>query len=463
VEAWLGQGAYGAVFRAVRKGQEQAGSVALKLAVHPGDERMVREARLLSRLDHPCIPRLLDHGVLPRPDGTQHPWLAMEWIDGAPLYSWTQQHSPSHIEVCLLLAQVARALQALHAAGAVHRDVKGDNVLVRLSDRRPFLLDFGSAYLQGEPRLTWQVLAPFTPGYLSPQAVLFDLNRARQHDAYYAPAPADDLYALGVTAYRLVTGQYPPEKRSQQDREGHWRVECPDVRPLLDNHPWVQPVLREWILRLLSQEPEARGSAALLAQALEAEAAELMKAPPRARAPVSEPPPRVVPAAEAPRRSRAPKQPRPLRPWLVLGAAAGVAMVLWSQSLPPSVFTEHASASAPEQAQAPDAGTAAVGENAPTAPASAPPPSREQPLSQEAPPTPSPGQPRRQARPDANGRCHGPKQVALNGFCWLELSSLAAEECSTAGGYMFLEGKCYGPALELPRKTIPTSAPGEAR
>jgi hypothetical protein len=327
-------------------------------------------------------------------------------------------------------------------------------------------IDFGSAHLHGEERLTWQSLPPFTPAYLSPQAALFDLNLVRQRDAYYAPSPADDLFALGVTAYRLVLGQYPSELQPHRDDEGQWRVECPDFRPLLDNAPRVQPALREWILRLLSQQPEERGSAALLAQALEAEAAELMKVPQPARAPTSEPLPSVIPAApsaaEGPRRSRVPKQPRAFSPWLALMAAAGVALMLWSQSRSLSVFPEHESASSPEQAQAqaPDAGTAAVGEGALTPPTSALPSSREQSLSQETPLTPSPGQPRRQARPDAKGQCPLPRQVTLNGFCWVEIVSFAAEEC-IASGYMLLKGKCYGPALELPQKTVPTSGPGK--
>jgi serine/threonine protein kinase len=338
-----------------------------------------------------------------------------------------------------------------------------------LSDRRPFLIDFGSAHFQGAKRLTWQALPPSTPAYQSPQAALFELRLVRQRDAYYSPSPADDLFALGVTAFRLVTGQYPPELQPHQDDEGHWRVECPDFRPLLDNNPRVQPLLREWILRLLSQAPEERGSAALLAQALEAEAAELMKAPTPARAPTSEPLPPGVPAsrsaAEGPRRSRAPRQPRTFRPWLALVAAAAVALVLWSQYRPLSVSREHVPTSSPEytQAHAPEAGTAATGERAPSSPpSSTPPPSGQQPVSQDPPHIPGPDQPLRRARPDAKGQCPAPKQVVFNGGCWVEQAAMTAEEC-VRNGYVLHKGRCYTPALELPQKTVPTSAPGEAR
>jgi serine/threonine protein kinase len=132
VEALRGQGAYGAVYRAVRVGQEHLGPVALKLSVLPGDARFAREAQLLSRLSHPGIPRLVDSGALLHPSGAQYPFLVMEWVEGMPLYAWAEQHSPSSQEQCRVLAHLARALEALHASGAVHRDVKGDNVLVRL-------------------------------------------------------------------------------------------------------------------------------------------------------------------------------------------------------------------------------------------------------------------------------------------------------------------------------------------
>jgi serine/threonine protein kinase len=450
VEAWQGQGTYGAIYRALRVGQEQAGPVALKLSVNPWDERMVREARLLSRLDHPGIPRLLDTGVLRFQDGTQHPWFAMQWIEGIPLYEWAEQHAPSHLQLCVLLAQLARALEALHVSGAVHRDVKGDNVLVRLSDRWPVLIDFGSGHYQGAKRLTWQSLAPGTPAYQSPQAALFELRLVRERNGYYAPSPADDLFALGVTAFRLVMGHYPPELQPHQDDEGNWRVACPDVRPLLERNPRVQPLLREWILRLLSEAPEERGSAAQLAQALEDEAQQPTEEPRHSSAPASEQHP-VVPVTasggEVPRRSRVSKQLRAFSPWVALAAAAGLALVLWSQLRLLSVSPEHA------QGQVPDAGTAATGDSVPS--------SGEPSTSQDS-SKPDPKQPKRQVSPDAKGRCPGRTQVAFKGGCWIEHAEMSADDC-LAGGYEFLNGKCYSPVLELPQKAVPTSEPGEAR
>jgi serine/threonine protein kinase len=289
VVAWQDQGASGTVYRALRIGQEQAGPAALKLALYPGDARFARETELLSRLSHPSIPRLLDQGVLRHTSGAEKPFFVMEWVEGTPLYLWADQHSPGSQQVFHLLAQLARALATTHAAHAAHRDVKGDNIRVRHSDGRALLLDFGSGHFQGASRLTWRSLPPVTPAYLSAQAWLFNLRLAHARDSYYPPTPADDVYALGVTAYRLVMGEYPPAMDVRQDENGSWQVTSPDPRPLLENNPRVEPRLRVWILRLLSDSPEARGTAAQLAEAMVAEAALPKNPRPRARAKVWRP------------------------------------------------------------------------------------------------------------------------------------------------------------------------------
>src|SRR5687768_9323052 len=100
VEQWQGHGAYGAVYRAVRVGQEHLGPVARKISLYPWDVRFAREAELLSRLSLPGVPRLLDRGVLRLPSGAEHFWFVMEWVEGTPLYAWAEQHTPSNREMC---------------------------------------------------------------------------------------------------------------------------------------------------------------------------------------------------------------------------------------------------------------------------------------------------------------------------------------------------------------------------
>jgi len=144
VQSLRGRGTYGIVYRAVS--QEHPGPVALKLSVYPADERFEREVELLSRIRHPSVPRLLDAGVWQSPLGGAHPFIVMEWVEGEPLYAWAARRNPSSRQVLALLAQAAGALQAIHEVNAVHRDVKGDNMLVRPSDGRLFLTDLGAGY-----------------------------------------------------------------------------------------------------------------------------------------------------------------------------------------------------------------------------------------------------------------------------------------------------------------------------
>jgi serine/threonine protein kinase len=430
VKAWRGQGAYGAVYRAERAGWRRAEPGALKMSLLLWNWRMEREVELLSRLNHPGIPRLLDPGRPRSPGGNEYPYFVMEWVQGTPLYVWAEQHSPSGEQVCRALARLARALEAVHAAGAVHRDLKGNNILVKSSDRLPVLIDFGSCHFQGAERLTWQSLPPVTPEYLSPQAVLFYVRSQSQPDGYYPPSPADDLYALGVTAYRLVMGQYPPPIEARLDEQGSWQVTSPDVRPLLENNPRVEPVLREVMVRLLSATPEARGTAAQVAGALEA----------------------VAGRAEHPEPSKPPVRARARKPWLALVAAGSCAVLLWYAKpvlVPPG-----------SNSQTPDAGTAAVGDISPTGPqASTAAITEKKPLAQEPPPEPRPGQ----LRPDKKGQCPGRQQVAINGGCWLDVSPRVGAQACAESGHVFFQGKCFVPALEPPRKPQPTSSPPEAR
>jgi hypothetical protein len=158
----------------------------------------------------------------------------------------------------------------------VHRDVKGGNVLVRQGDGRAFLTDFGAGHYRGAATLTSKLLPPGTPAYRSPEAWSF-LNAFLRHPtAHYRASACDDLFALGVMAYRLVTDEYPPPTQPGESGSEVWREGGPGARPVRELNPRVSPGLEAAIQRLLAIAPEERfgGWAREAAEALEQAAGE---------------------------------------------------------------------------------------------------------------------------------------------------------------------------------------------
>lgn len=270
IVGWGGRGAYGTVYRVERVGHELEGPFALKLAVFPEDERFEREAWLLSHIQSPSVPRLYAQGVWEHASG-RYRYLVMQWVEGEPLYEWSARRNPTEFRVVELLLQVAMAVEATHAVGAVHRDVKGGNVLVRLTDGRAFLMDFGAGHYRGAATLTSKVLPPGTPAYRSPEAWGFLRLFLRHPTAHYPASASDDLFALGVMAYRLVTDEYPPCTDSQTPGLAVWHEGGPGPRPPRELNPRVSPELDALILRLLAPAPVDRfnGRAQELVAALE--------------------------------------------------------------------------------------------------------------------------------------------------------------------------------------------------
>ncbi|MDC0708252.1 serine/threonine-protein kinase [Stigmatella sp. ncwal1] len=452
VVAWAGGGVHGAVYQAVPLDDERASPMALKLALLPRDARFAREVELLSRVRHPHIPRLRDSGTWQHPRGTLHPYLVIDWVDGAPLYDWAQQLRPSSQQVLRLLAQLARALQALHAQGCLHRDVKGGNVLVHHSGNQALLTDFGSSRYPDAATLTPSTLPPGTPAYRSPEACLFELQFFRDPQARYAAQPTDDLYALGVTAYRLVTGEYPEFAEPTKNAAGIWHLEgiaSPAPRAL---NPRVAPQLNALILRMLSVQPQERGTAEELAVAMEQAAKhshpELTQSLFPQEEPVAQAPP-LTPDATEPI-----KYPAHRWTWLPRIATAAVLLALgaWTgwiargtSPAPTAVIGQKAGV-----AQGKDGVASGVGDAAATASSAASPNSATPGvLAEDTPPTPVPGQ----MRPDAKGRCPHKQQIALNGNCWVELER---EKCEALDLPTY-KGMCYMPVFSPKRP--PTSTP----
>jgi hypothetical protein len=502
VGVWLlrgcrGRGAYGTVYRAVREGDEATGEVALKLAIHPRDARFKREAELLRRGCHPNVPQLLDAGEWRHPNGFSYPYVVMAWVEGEPLYKWAARRNPSSRQVMKLLAQAARALQATHEAGGVHRDVKGDNVLVRPADGWLFLMDFGAGNYEGAERLTSSPLPPGTPIYRSPEAREFDRSQGWRPHALYVAGPADDVFALGVMAYRLVTDEYPSFTDARMKDGECSQVAGSDPRSLREVNPRADTRLDAVIRRMLSLKPKERGTAQELSEALERGAGqgapeldeplfewEMLKSTEwpqedlaaaeelghRARRRKRE----VVHAAveaDAAKRAEADRQkaeariraaarvdrgvPRAQAFQRLLWLAASVVgtLVLWSWDKGPLSTREDRTVTLGLHSEDQgDGGPSQVGDTAlMSAEAPTKTPSGKETVAEE-PPKPLPGQ----LKPDAKGRC--PEgQIVLNGGCWMK-AGVEPKKCQgDEFAYVVYKDTCYLPILTRMRE--PTSAP----
>ena len=438
-----GEGVYGFVYRVERVGHESAGPFALKMAKYPQDPRYEREGHLLSIVDHPHVPRLHDRGEWTVGGGLSLPFIVMEFIEGLPLYAWAEAQLRSHAQQLRLLAHVARALEATHAVGGLHRDVKGGNILVRQQRTEAVLMDFGSAYYHGAPILTRHLPPPGTPQYQSPESQRFEWEHLLSPTVRYEAQPADDVYALGMTAYRLLTGSYPPPLvQVETTGKGYRLVHRPLVLP--EHWEAANRELAALLHQMLAAEPATRGTAGEVAQALEREA-ETSK-PERSASPVT-PVPRLEASTQPGASSLPPRTLRSRRPWLAATAAAAVlsAALWWSQQ--PSRAKRPTTMEREAQRRGnSDTGTAELADSAlpMSTPEAAPEPTRRG-FALVLPKKPLPGQSR--------APCMKPA-VEINGGCW----SGPTEETPPCGtrSYAWKNG-CYQPILEPPKPT--TSEP----
>ena len=470
VEGYAGRGSYGAVYKARRAGQPRSAPVALKIAVFPSDPRFSREVELLSRNRHPGIPRLLDQGLWYASAEVAHPYVVMEWIRGRSLYEWARVQNPTCRDVLRTLAQVARTLEVLHRGECLHRDVKGDNILVE-PEGRAVLMDFGSGTWKGAPPLTEWIVPPNTREYRSPESLRFEWTHWNKHGALYETRPADDIYALGVASYRLVTGVYPPPGTDPEGLKAQFQMPLPQRRPAHEFNRRVVPELSALIERMLAKEPQARGTAREIAEAAESAAEH---ASPGANVPLlgvewpeakaravpiralSVPAP--APVVEAPAAKQALIRREHLvyswvwRPGFVAAASLLMAVVgtCWLNPGPQGDSPEGDRAEAAVRDRAPKAGTRGLGDSAPTARLAA----QESPVVPKAgaivqfPEKPLPGQIR--------SPCRGQGQIEINGGCWLRFAD-ARPPC-VVGTYEW-KGECYWPVLERPRVQPRTAKP----
>ena len=247
VEGLLASGSFGVVYRASRDRRP----FAIKLV--PMDARGEREVDALRRVRHPNVVGFHGYGLWPD-DEPRFLVLALELVGGRPLDVWAREENPSALELVeRVVLPLVGTLAEVHATGVVHRDLKEANIVMREADGLPVLVDFGSAGYEGAPRLT-AVLPPGTPEYRSPEAVRFAQDSCLSGP--YQSSPGDDLWALGVTLYGLLTRVLPFGDRESAGMNRAILEEAPTPPHALN--PRVPPALGEACLRLLAKAPEAR-------------------------------------------------------------------------------------------------------------------------------------------------------------------------------------------------------------
>jgi serine/threonine protein kinase len=158
-------------------------------------ERFLREAKSAARLDHASLCPVYDAGVQ---DGIYY--LTMRFLKGKPLSDYTGKPQPDRKAV-ETVAKLALALEAAHAQGVIHRDLKPGNVMM-VSGTGPVVMDFGLAkqVRQVDQKLTQDGSMLGTPAYMPPEQLQGELDRM---------GPASDVYSLGVILYELLTGRLP--------------------------------------------------------------------------------------------------------------------------------------------------------------------------------------------------------------------------------------------------------------
>ncbi len=251
IESLLGSGGLGHVWKARRIAD--GATVALKLP-HRADpafaERLADEAESLRMLRHPHILRCLSHGELPG----GHPWLALEFVDGAPLSALIPQGGFAWEESLAHFRRIAAAVIHAHESGVLHRDLKPSNVLIG-HDGSLKVADFGLARPVEERMVTFSLTlsghVAGTAEYLAPEC----------YAHAYQPAAAADIYALGIILYELLAG-HPPR--------GAWIP--------VSQRKQVDIRVDDLIRRALAPEPAQRFGSA---QAMLGELERIARTPPR--------------------------------------------------------------------------------------------------------------------------------------------------------------------------------------
>ena len=254
IEAQIGEGGMGVVYSAVHPliGKRAAVKV-LKAELCRSAfnvERFIDEARIVNQIGHPNIVDVFAFGRTS--DGRSY--FIMEWLKGESLRDRVARDRLDLDEICAVVKPLARALEAAHEQGVIHRDLKPDNIyLIDVRGDAPTvkLLDFGIAKLSREEHRMERTATGAmvgTPQYIAPEQA-----------KGYTIDHRVDIYALGGIVFELLTGRPPFVADNAMEMVAKHLMEAV---PRPSTYAAVPPELDDLVVRMLSKSPDGRPSLA---------------------------------------------------------------------------------------------------------------------------------------------------------------------------------------------------------
>jgi len=208
-------------------------------------KRFIREAEILSKINHHNITKIFEYGVS---EEDNIPYIVMEFVPGRPLNHYMRFNNFTNEQIIHIIRQLSEALVMIHSCDILHRDIKPGNILI--SDNLDLkLTDFGIARIEGaDVTLTHEVLG--SPAYMSPEA--FDTSI---HTDYRS-----DIFSIGVIFYELLTGIKPFHGETIAEMMNAIKFKKP-IEPLKINNSFP-PYLQDIIAKMLAKKPDERFSKA---------------------------------------------------------------------------------------------------------------------------------------------------------------------------------------------------------
>ncbi len=250
----VGRGGSGLVWRA--RHTTIAREFAIKVLVpKPGGRleegaaaQLLREARLISQLDHPNVVDMIDFGFVE----PGRPYAVMELLSGRPLRAELQGEPLPWDAVRAWSLQILDGLAAAHDAGIVHRDLTPNNLFIDSKKEAIKLIDFGLAGHgesndDREPAVTKPSQVFGTPGYMSPEQIRGETSDARS-----------DLYSFGCVLYEMLTGRPPFSGTLNEVLYGHLEGRLEEPEP----GPDVPAAVTTLVMRCLAKDPDSRPESA---------------------------------------------------------------------------------------------------------------------------------------------------------------------------------------------------------